>query len=221
MPVNVNSLDREFDRELDNLLHQVQNLGTHKTFSLDPEENYGHVRNKRSSCPGGVGNLGFNSFNMMTFMLLSLNAVANVNNNINNNNNNNFNINYNTISTDSNNVISNSENMNMVMAMILPVPGKRNLFSNRVERSVREAGNITNTEADQIRQLVLLDDLKWMVEWVSAGSTQCESWRVCTALKSFSIRHEIDVINTELLEEDMNPFLSEHDCDYLFPQCDN
>ena len=53
----------------------------------------------RSSCPGGVGNLGFNSFNMMTFMLLSLNAVANVNNNINNNNNNNFNINYNSISS--------------------------------------------------------------------------------------------------------------------------
>ena len=36
--------------------------------------------------------------------------------------------------------------------------------------------------------LYLLDDLKWMVEWVSAGSTQCESWRVCTALKSFSVR---------------------------------
>ena len=76
---------------------------------------------------GGVGNFGFNSFNFMTFVLLTLNAVANVNNNINNNNNNNVDINYNTINQDSNSVISNSENMNMVMAMILPVPGKRTL----------------------------------------------------------------------------------------------
>ena len=55
----------------------------------------------------------------------------NNNNNINNNNNNNVDINYNTINQDSNDVISNSENMNMVMAMILPVPGKRtlNLFN--------------------------------------------------------------------------------------------
>ena len=63
----------------------------------------------------------------MTFILLTLNAVANINNNINNNNNNNNNINYNTISQDSNNVISNSENMNMVTAVILPIPGKRSL----------------------------------------------------------------------------------------------
>merc|ERR1712001_502871 len=69
-------------------------------------------RSKRQSCPGGVGNFGFNSFNFMTFVLLTLNAVANVNNNINNN----VDINYNTINQDSNSVISNSENMNMVMA---------------------------------------------------------------------------------------------------------
>ena len=86
-----------------------------------------HLRTKRQSCPGGVGNFGFNSFNFMTFVLLTLNAVANVNNNINNNNNNNNDINYNTINQDSNNVVSNSENTNMVMAIILPVPGRRSI----------------------------------------------------------------------------------------------
>ena len=63
----------------------------------------------------------------MTFVLLTLNAVANTNNNINNNNNNNNDINYNTINQDSNNLVSNSENTNMVMAVILPMPGKRSL----------------------------------------------------------------------------------------------
>ncbi len=58
-----------------------------------------------------MGNLGFNSFNFMTFVLLTLNAVANTNNNINNNNNNNVNINYNTINQDSNNVVSNRKDL--------------------------------------------------------------------------------------------------------------
>lgn len=83
-------------------------------------------RRRRSvACPGGTGNLGFNSFNFMTFILLVLNAVANTNNNVNNNNNNNNNLNYNSINQDSNNVISNSDNTNMITATILPIPGKR------------------------------------------------------------------------------------------------
>jgi len=113
-------------------------------FSLDPLEHFtGKLRVKRSGCPGGVGNLGFNSFNFMTFILLTLNAVANTNNNINNNNNNNIDINYNTINQDSNNVISNSENMNTIMAVILPAPG-RSLF-NRTKRSADK----TNRSADK------------------------------------------------------------------------
>jgi len=79
----------------------------------------------RSPCPSGVGNFGFNSFNFLTFMVMTFNAVANVNNNINNNNNNNQDINLNSISQDSNSVVSNSDNMNTVMATILPVPGRK------------------------------------------------------------------------------------------------
>ena len=57
-----------------------------------------HKRLPRSPCPSGVGNFGFNSFNFLTFMVMTFNAVANVNNNINNNNNNNQDINLNSIS---------------------------------------------------------------------------------------------------------------------------
>ena len=42
-------------------------------------------------------------------------------------NNNNVDVNYNTINQDSNSIVSNSENTNMVMAIILPVPGKRSI----------------------------------------------------------------------------------------------
>jgi hypothetical protein len=77
-------------------------------FSVDPINNFGNSANgrifsKRSTqCPGGAGNLGFNSFNFLTFMLMVFNAVANVNNNVNNNNNNNNNVNLNSISQNSN-----------------------------------------------------------------------------------------------------------------------
>ena len=45
------------------------------------------------SCSGGKGRYGFNSYNLLTFTILSFNLAANLisnaNNNINNNNNNN------------------------------------------------------------------------------------------------------------------------------------
>jgi hypothetical protein len=105
-------------------------------LSVDPFDNFALpadggqqpevVRSVRSTCGGsGVGNLGFNSFNFLTFMVLTFNAIANTNNNINNNNNNDNDINLNSISQDSNNAVSNSDNSNTVMVMILPMPGKR------------------------------------------------------------------------------------------------
>jgi len=101
-----------------------------RKFSVDPFENFG-LKNpritRRSTCAGsGVGNLGFNSFNFLTFMVLTFNAIANTNNNINNNNNNDNNINLNSISQDSSSATSNSDNTNNVMVTILPPPvGKR------------------------------------------------------------------------------------------------
>ena len=42
-------------------------------------------RHKRSDCPGGVGNFGFNTYNLLTFMLMSFNHISNVIVNTNNN----------------------------------------------------------------------------------------------------------------------------------------
>lgn len=107
---------------------QAPQLDLTPKFSLNWEnhEFEEHLtRVPRSPCPSGVGNHGFNSFNFLTFMIMVFNAVANVNNNINNNNQNNQDLNFNSISQDSNNVVSNSDNQNTVMAIILPVPGRK------------------------------------------------------------------------------------------------
>ena len=34
------------------------------------------TREKRSSCPGGTGKFGFNTYNLLTFLLMSFNHVS-------------------------------------------------------------------------------------------------------------------------------------------------
>ena len=161
----------------------------------------------RSGCPGGVGNLGFNSFNFMTFVLLTLNAVANTNNNINNNNNNNVDINYNTINQDSNNVISNSENMNMIMAVILPVPG-RSLF-NRTRRSAdgrqQSADQLYHQSAGQLQPKTIhnikLDHQPAENKKSASGQTEKQlvsETRIPKMSSPFIQELDLDVIDNEL-----------------------
>ena len=53
----------------------------------------GRINKRATTCPGGNGKFGFNSYSLMTAVVLGFNAVSNVinnvNNNLNNNNNNN------------------------------------------------------------------------------------------------------------------------------------
>ena len=53
-----------------------------------PMDHYNHHLEKRESvtCPGGNGKFGFNSYSMLTAMILGFNAVSNVIANVNNNN---------------------------------------------------------------------------------------------------------------------------------------
>lgn len=97
---------------------------------------------KRSVCPDGQGNLGFNSFNFMTFVLLVFNAVANINNNLNNNNNNINDNNVNTITQNSNNVASNVNAANQIGVVVLPIPGKRSVHTvkKRLEKKIAGTG---------------------------------------------------------------------------------
>ena len=121
----MNLLLQQLDLSLANFTKEFQApiIDTSDKFNLDFSQDLRLKRN--AACGGSVGNLGFNSFNFLTFMVMVFNAVANVNNNINNNNNNNQDFNLNSISQDSNSVVANSDNQNSVMAIILPVPGKR------------------------------------------------------------------------------------------------
>ena len=45
--------------------------------SAFPADRVPHPRQARSSCAGGVGQFGFNTYNLLTFMLLSFNQVTN------------------------------------------------------------------------------------------------------------------------------------------------
>merc|ERR1712080_749013 len=218
----------KFKVDLENWRRQLENRdntssSSRQLMSLDPGDNFGKKkllqRQTRQACPGGVGNFGFNSFNFMTFVLLTLNAVANVNNNINNNNNNNVDINYNTINQDSNNVISNSENMNMVMAMILPVPGKRtlDLFNRTVSHHVSKRCAERRISLTDLIKLEVFDQVRYVAGDKGQNREECEGLRVCQAVKRISHLFLRDTINAELLEIGENPFISMTSCPSLFP----
>ena len=88
----VDDFVENFHPNLD-ILHQ-EKFDLDLTNAFNPDHKNSRVKR---SCPSGVGNLGFNSFNFLTFMVMLFNAIANTNNNINNNNNNDNDINVNSI----------------------------------------------------------------------------------------------------------------------------
>lgn len=193
-------------------------------FSVNPEESFpSHEtkgrrdRVKRSNCPGGIGNLGFNSFNFMTFMLMVFNAVANVNNNVNNNNNNNNNVNLNSISQDSNNIISNSDNMNTIMATILPMPGGRKKRSSSLDTfdKMNNKGCESFKLGDKFGH-ELLDSMKT----VSNSSASCEGFEICLSIRNVAkLLSFRDVLVLDLVGSKFSPYLSQTHCEMLFPEC--
>ena len=83
------------------------------------------ARSASTSCPGGIGNFGFNSYDMMTFSLLVMGAVTsavivNTNKNENNDNNNDLEAAFGQINT--NNQMASSDQTNMNMAIITVPP---------------------------------------------------------------------------------------------------
>ena len=165
---------------------------SYEKLSVHLEDNFKHNIVKRTPCPSGVGNYGFNSFNFLTFMVMVANVVANVNNNINNNNNNNNDINLNSITQDSNSVVSNSDNMNSIMAEILPIPvGKR-------------------------RKRFITFDIKQELNDFMAKYAQdpsCEQYIVCSALEQ--LRENIELLDVVIGKTRLNAA----DCASLFPEC--
>ena len=105
--------------EIKQLLDYIQ------SYPIEADQFRSVHRGKRSDCPGGVGNFGFNTYNLLTFMLMSFNHVSNVivntNNNRNNNNNNDFQASLGSINTNQNDVEATQTGSTMTMITVTPV----------------------------------------------------------------------------------------------------
>lgn len=181
-------------------------------------------RSRRSSCPGGSGNLGFNSFNFMAFVVLVFNVVANVNNNLNNNNNNINDNNVNAISQSSNNVASTVNAANQIGVTVLPIPGKRSirLLRNYFKKnfgacSSSASGNSTLTLGDALAS-TLYSDMVGIHEEEEEGA--CSEHKICLAFKNMLRKFGFkDLINLELKKAGKNPSLAALDCGRMFQSC--
>ncbi|XP_023346288.1 hybrid signal transduction histidine kinase E [Eurytemora carolleeae] len=82
-------------------------------------------RKKRADCPGGTGKYGFNSYNLLTSMLLGFNTVsnlyANLNNNNQNNNNNNNDNDFGSVQANANDVSVSNNYMSLVITIVPPI----------------------------------------------------------------------------------------------------
>ena len=150
-------------------------------------------------------------------MILTFNAITNVNNNINNNNNNNNDVSLNSISQSSSNTISNSDNSNDIMVMILPMPGKRRKRKRSlpgdgddepwISMSDEAFGSLMQTKMNHLRNI---DD-------------ECEAYTICLFLRMFRAKMELDdifLVNF-IHSPKYSPFLSMHRCENLFPSCES
>jgi len=106
---------------------------------MDLEELSSRVsRSATVSCPGGIGNFGFNSYDLLTFSLLVMGAVSsavivNTNKNENNDNNNDLEASFGQVNTNNQMASSDQTNTNMAIITVPPtgtpvvVPGGRML----------------------------------------------------------------------------------------------
>ena len=211
-PISLTNLRTLLENNLNQTLHSLKHNNGEIT-----QNKYKIKRSSATGCSSGqvdnsIGNLGFNSFNFLTFMILTFNAITNVNNNINNNNNNNNDVSLNSISQTSSNTISNSDNSNDIMVMILPMPGGRK------KRSLPK-------NVDDISDATILKEI-----WSSVSNfihqskfidTTCEPYVICKILKNFQGNvHLLDILFIDLSIRNHNlPFLSILSCDQIFPHC--
>ena len=137
---------------------------------------------KRSSCENGKGNYGINSFNFLSFVLLTYNVVANVNNNLNNNNNNKNDQNINAISQNSNNVATNTNVGNQIGVTVLPIPGKRAIDSLR-----QKVVKLKQCKVDIIDNVAafLFDHLMQLKNSLE-HSQYCGSFQICNKIKDIT-----------------------------------
>ena len=148
---------------------------------LDQYSGSGRLKRSPDCPPAGdsSGRFGINSFNFLTFILLTFNLVVSINNNINNNNNNNNDNSLNAVSQTSNNVATNTNSVNQLSVTILPIPGKRSFENLRQCRRKREANDVNQRIASTLFKHIA--DL-------NTTRTDCVEYNIC--LKIAQILHE-------------------------------
>ena len=212
----MHDLQIQLDHNLNQTLYAIrQTQGQQVEHSSENELRI--KRNSGTGCSSGqvdnsIGNLGFNSFNFLTFMILTFNAITNVNNNINNNNNNNNDISLNSISQTSQNTISNSDNSNDIMVMILPMPGGRK------KRALHQNNNIVK---EKIALEKLWSSISDFIDEAELIDIKCEPYRICNKFKIFQADTKyLDVLFINLLpSKKTHSLLSRLNCSDLFPHC--
>lgn len=178
------------------------------------------ARVKRSGCPGGVGNFGFNSYNLLTFALQVFNGVINTINNMNNNNNNdninagnNANSNYNE---------QNSNVMSMSMLVIVVPPGRR-------KREVWESENggclLGQTEEESLQAIEKTYSAISTIADTLQDKPECAKFVLCVNIRDSYTKYGLQVLSEmahqEYLWNDLiSPLVEgENDCESLFPKC--
>lgn len=178
------------------------------------------ARVKRSGCPGGVGNFGFNSYNLLTFALQVFNGVINTINNMNNNNNNdninagnNANSNYNE---------QNSNVMSMSMLVIVVPPGRR-------KRDVWESENggclLGQTEEESLQAIEKTYSAISNIADTLQEKPECAKYVLCVNIRDSYTKYGLQVLSEmahqkHLWNSLISPLIDgEDNCDSLFPEC--
>ena len=91
------------------------------------------------SCPGGIGNFGFNSYDLLTFSILVMGAVSsavivNTNKNENNDNNNDLQASFGDINTNNQMASADQTSTNMAMITVKKLPSTKNYFILKVNK---------------------------------------------------------------------------------------
>ena len=164
--------------------------------------------------------LGFNSFNFITFMLLTFNLMVNINNNLNNNNNNNNDNNINALDQNSQNTVTNTNSANEIGVTILPIPGKRSLRHLKRHPCLYEKSK----RLDDLLASFLFDKMVRIHKEVTFASSDgvCRSYIICKGLQTVLRSLELDdiVIIQGTSAVTSNSSLSGISCSALYPGCE-
>ena len=110
----------------------------------------------------------------------------------------------NSVSQDSNNVVANSDNMNMVMATILPVPGRKRRFVGGENCTIENHAYLHIFQSVE----VINDAMK------ADDDNYCSEYIAC--LEVLRIKDELDLLDVMLVESN---HLKLGDCQQLYPEC--